>query len=285
MHRAVFFCLLFTIFSASAVYASSDTHAVVIGSRVNVRQYAEISDNVLFQVDRGTAIEIRGVSGDFFIAEIAGENDVYIARDFVLVTQTKGVITAPFALVYDIQADATTAFSTLRQGDAVTVLYEHEGFFGILFGDTVAFVEQNAISIPCFADLPISRVGPRLANIIIETAFTYIGTPYLWGGETPAGFDCSGFMVYLFTAHGINLERSSAGQSRHNGIVVARNELERGDLVFFGSGSHVNHVGLYIGNGQFIHSSSDLAGGVRICGMYEPHNASGFVMARRVIGF
>ncbi|MCL1878096.1 MAG: C40 family peptidase [Defluviitaleaceae bacterium] len=281
MQRAIAFGLLITIFLTTTVYA--DTYAIVTGSRVNVRGYGEISDNVIFQVDRGTTLEVRGVSGDFFNATIEGANDVYISREFVRVTQTSGIITAPFAIVYDITEDGITAFSTIRHGERVNVVSEHDGFVGIDFGGTTAFIEKNAVHIPYFVDLPIARIGSRLAEIIIETAFGYIGTPYLFGGTTPAGFDCSGFMVYLFAAHGISLERSSGGQARHNGTPVTRNELALGDLVFFGSGSHITHVGLYIGDGQFIHSASDRSGGVRICGMYEPHNVSGFVTARRII--
>lgn len=279
MPRAIFFALLFTILAATAVYA--DTYAIVTGSRVNVREFAEICDNVLFRVERGTVIEIRGVAGDFFRAEISG-TDAYIAREFVRVTHTTGVITAPLALVYDIREESTTPFSNLDSGDIVTVVSTHENYFGIEFNGQTAFIEQHTVEIPYFAELPVARIGSRLADIIIETAQNYIGTPYRWGGTTSAGFDCSGFMVYLFSAHGIDLNRSSRDQAR-NGEAVARHELERGDLVFFGSGSHINHVGLYIGGGNFIHSSSHRTGGVIICSMYDDHNVRGFITARRVI--
>ncbi len=85
----------------------------------------------------------------------------------------------------------------------------------------------------------------------VETALAYHGVPYLWGGETPSGFDCSGLVLYVFRQHGVNLPHYSGSQFLL-GEKVAVAELLPGDVVFFGSPIH--HVGIYVGGGYYIHA-------------------------------
>jgi cell wall-associated NlpC family hydrolase len=109
-----------------------------------------------------------------------------------------------------------------------------------------------------------------------------MGTPYRWGGETTRGFDCSGFVRYVFRhSEGIELPRTSREQAKV-GQAVKRNELRPGDLITFatGGGSRVSHVGVYIGGNQFIHSSSSR--GVRIDTL-TGYYAKRFVNARRPV--
>ncbi len=93
---------------------------------------------------------------------------------------------------------------------------------------------------------------------LVDTAREFIGVPYKWGGSSPeSGFDCSGLTMVVYRHNGLNLPRVAARQYR-TGTPVHRNSLQKGDLVFFdtrGSGK-VTHVGLYIGNGRFIHAPS-----------------------------
>ncbi|MCL2503332.1 MAG: NlpC/P60 family protein [Coriobacteriia bacterium] len=85
----------------------------------------------------------------------------------------------------------------------------------------------------------------------VETALAYHGVPYLWGGETPSGFDCSGLVLYVFAQHGVKLPHYSGSQFQL-GDKVTREALVPGDVVFFGSPIH--HVGIYIGSGYYIHA-------------------------------
>ncbi len=85
----------------------------------------------------------------------------------------------------------------------------------------------------------------------VETAFAYYGIPYLWGGKTPSGFDCSGLMRYVFLQHGVELPHYSGAQFLR-GERIAPAALRPGDAVFFGSPIH--HVGMYVGGGYFIHA-------------------------------
>lgn len=102
------------------------------------------------------------------------------------------------------------------------------------------------------------KLHTNKADAIIATAKKYIGVPYQWGGESPTtGFDCSGFVQYVFAQNGITLPRISTEQYKI-GTPVSLNQLEPGDLIFFSIANNgtVDHVGIYIGNNQFINASS-----------------------------
>ena len=123
--------------------------------------------------------------------------------------------------------------------------------------------------------------GTATAQAIITTARKYIGVPYVWGGSTPKGFDCSGFVQYVFNAHGISLPRTSK-QQYAVGSWVSKSNLQPGDLVFFDtSGSGISHLGIYIGDNQFIHASSSK--GVIISSLSNTYWAPRYYGARRIL--
>jgi cell wall-associated NlpC family hydrolase len=129
----------------------------------------------------------------------------------------------------------------------------------------------------------IDRAYARLqtTNGIISVSKSLIGVPYAWGGTTPAGFDCSGFTGYVFAKQGITLPRMSRDQY-NVGTPVAFSSLKPGDLVFFslaGNGQ-VSHVGIYLGNGQFISSTSSK--GVTISSFSTSYWMNAYVGAKRV---
>jgi cell wall-associated NlpC family hydrolase len=92
------------------------------------------------------------------------------------------------------------------------------------------------------------------AQIAVRTALAQVGKPYVWGASGPNAFDCSGLMMYAYAAAGVALPHSSSVQSTM-GTPVSRDQLQPGDLVFFYS--PVSHVGMYIGNGQMVHASTE----------------------------
>jgi peptidoglycan hydrolase CwlO-like protein len=102
------------------------------------------------------------------------------------------------------------------------------------------------------ASLSRGAVNPT-NDKIIAYASNFLGTPYVWGGTTPAGFDCSGFVQYVYRYFGINLGRTTYDQV-DEGVAVSRSELQIGDLVFFGNASSPHHVGIYVGNNSYIHA-------------------------------
>lgn len=117
------------------------------------------------------------------------------------------------------------------------------------------------------------------ASQLLDTAFAYSGTRYVWGGTTPKGFDCSGYVGYVYRQYGIDLPRTSAEMYASAGSEVS--EPQPGDLVFFARGKTVFHVGIYIGDGQFI--SATKSKGVFVNPLYTGYWGTYYIGAKRVM--
>lgn len=119
------------------------------------------------------------------------------------------------------------------------------------------------------------------AQRLIDIARQYIGTPYVYGGMSPRGFDCSGFTKYCFSQMGINLNRTAASQTA-NGTFVSKDQLIPGDLVFFvTNGYNISHVGIYIGDGMMIHSPKP-GYSVEVVTINSGYYANTYSTARRI---
>jgi cell wall-associated NlpC family hydrolase len=117
-------------------------------------------------------------------------------------------------------------------------------------------------------------------NNVIKIAKSYIGTPYRWGGVSPNGFDCSGFVYYSHKKAGITLPRSAAEMFK-KGRPVSKSNLKPGDLIFFHTYNRgASHVAIYIGNSQFIHSEDGR--GVSINSFNNCYWKSRYLGARRI---
>lgn len=128
---------------------------------------------------------------------------------------------------------------------------------------------------------PVSRAGPGRIERIIATAMRFIGVPYVFGGEDPGGFDCSGFIQYIFALNGISLPRT-ADMQYLVGVPVSRSSLRRGDLVFFSTyAPGPSHDGIYLGNGRFISATSSR--GVTTDNLNSAYWAQRYVGARRIV--
>jgi cell wall-associated NlpC family hydrolase len=112
---------------------------------------------------------------------------------------------------------------------------------------------------------------------VVGIAMQYLGVPYVWGGASPSGFDCSGFSMYVYAAMGVSLPHHAASQY-NMGTPVSKDQLQAGDLVFFNG---LGHMGIYIGGGQFIHAphSGDV---VKISSLSDSWYAATWVGARRI---
>jgi cell wall-associated NlpC family hydrolase len=123
---------------------------------------------------------------------------------------------------------------------------------------------------------------------VLESAYSYLGTPYRYGGTTPHGFDCSGFVRQVFSENGISLGRSSRDQAL-DGKKVSLSDLKPGDLIFFNMNRRnrllIDHVGLYVGNGQFIHAASRHSGEIKIEDLDTERYLHKIVQTRRVLEY
>jgi len=119
---------------------------------------------------------------------------------------------------------------------------------------------------------------------LLEDAKYFKGGKYIWGGTTPEGFDCSGYVQYLYKKHNVNLPRTAWAQSK-KGLSIEKEDLQKGDLLFFLTdkkrGIPVTHVGIYIGDGEFIHAASKKRG-IIISPITHGSYAKTFVSARRL---
>ena len=117
---------------------------------------------------------------------------------------------------------------------------------------------------------------------VLQTAKQYLGVPYVWGGTSPSGFDCSGFTQYVLQKNGISVPRTASLQY-NEGTWVSRNQLEPGDLVFFTTyKAGASHVGIYMGSDQFIEASSG-AGQIITADLSNSYYAQHYIGAKRIV--
>ena len=150
---------------------------------------------------------------------------------------------------------------TLSDGKSVSVVTKTGDWYKINFDGKTGFVHSDYLVVTRKGEAkiqikPQSEEGREMAQKVVDLAKEYLGTPYVWGGTSPSGFDCSGLVYYVYSRLGVTLNRVAADQNR-NGVPVPLDGLEPGDLVFFWNRnyySEINHVGIYIGDGEFIHA-------------------------------
>lgn len=157
------------------------------------------------------------------------------------ITKHKPVVTVPFETHLEVIADATTKNAKAAPEGWLQVHLPDLRSAWVQTGDVVS--------------------GPRPLSIpeSIELAKRFLGIPYLWGGSSSFGFDCSGFTQMLVRARGITMPRDADQQAAWTGVApIHRKDLQPGDLLFFGSSAkQITHTGMYIGDGQFIHDSTN----------------------------
>lgn len=177
-------------------------------------------------------------------------------------------------------ADGVAIYGTLSYGEAVTVTgICSNGWVRVQYNGHIAYVNGSYLS-DGSGDTTVT--GSGTAAEIAKFVCTFVGYSYVYGGAKPStGFDCSGLMYYCLRQYGYTMNRTADDQM-DQGTAVSRDSLQVGDLVFFGSGSYANHVGMYIGDGNFVHASTPSTG-VRINSLNETYYTNRYIGARRII--
>ncbi|WP_238918273.1 C40 family peptidase [Clostridium sp. YIM B02555] len=127
----------------------------------------------------------------------------------------------------------------------------------------------------------ISRGTVSKGNEVVNYAFKFIGKPYVYGAAGPNAFDCSGLTQYVYNKFGIGLSRTTYSQV-NEGTKVDRNNLKAGDLIFFNTEGSISHVGIYIGNGEFIHAPRT-GKPVMISSLSDGYYSQRYATARRIV--
>lgn len=208
------------------------------------------------------------------------------------------IVTFVLVLMMVIFTSSVSAQSTLSigmRGTLVTALQNdlkslnyQVGIVDGIFGQqtklaVMAFQRNNGLVVDGIVGPKTFEALQKSVNVtkVISTANTFIGTPYIFGGTTPTGFDCSGFTQYVMVNNGIKIPRTAATQYLI-GTAVNRNNLKLGDFVFFETYQPgASHVGIYIGNNSFIHASS--SAGVTVSSLSNSYWNIRYVGAKRVI--
>ncbi len=183
----------------------------------------------------------------------------------------------------NVRVSPTTSSDIVTQlpyGSRLEIIYADLGWYNVRMENGVTgFVFAPYITKAEVVVSEPSSVGKQVAT----DAFKYIGYRYVYGTAGPSTFDCSGFTTYLYKKYGISLPRTSTSQGSV-GVYVSKNELVPGDIVCFSNRNDrkINHVGIYVGNNEFIHASTSTRGVVKDS-LSENYYVNHYITARRVV--
>ena len=267
--------------SAGTAIAPSNTVTSTTGtagtvkcsSSVNLRSEANTSSSILAELKNGTKITVVSTANGWCKVTYSGKTG-YIKQDYVSTTGsasnntsastgTAAVVKCSSTVNFRSAAStSSTILGELKNGTAITVLSTSNGWSKVSYAGKTGYISADylvtassgtAIS-PSNTAASVSISAKRQS--VLNYAAQFLGVPYVYGGSTPSGFDCSGFTSYVFKNTVGSIPR--VAQAQYDATTrVSRDDLLPGDLVFFGSStSSISHVGIYVGSNQFIHAPS-----------------------------
>jgi cell wall-associated NlpC family hydrolase len=205
------------------------------GTDVRLRSGPSMNSETISYLGNGTKVSVHGACGAWYEVSCNG-NVGYVYGDYVVLSgQT---------VTYSM-----TAATTLEEAPIFTEPVTEQTYV-----EPEPLPTQNPT--PAVQETTTSFIHNAVAGqTIVDTAMKFRGTPYVWGGTSPSeGFDCSGFVYYVYGLHGYTLNRVAQAMY-YNGVDVDLSDLQPGDILLFGSSVYnIWHAGLYVGNGIFIHS-------------------------------
>ena len=246
------------------------------GSSLRLRAEANTTSDVVTTLDKGVAVAILDDSNkDWFRISYNGKSG-FVSADYLVVDQdnvftTFGRVNANSVPVRAAASNEGELLSSVNADTIVTINGFVDGWYDVTckYG-TEGYIRSDYVD--------LTNSDGSLGSALVEQARKYVGTPYRYGGAAPGGFDCSGFTMFLYGQQGIALPHSATAQWQ-SGIgtkIWGMDFLKPGDLVFFNDparnkGRACSHVGLYIGNRQFIHAASSRSGGVIVSSLNEDY--------------
>lgn len=213
-------------------------YGIFNSNSVNLRSGAGTSNSKVATASKGDKAYIIGISGGWYKV-IYGEKICYVRSDYLDLSE------AP----YENKASSKSPLF-FRGGNSTGT----EPSAAALNGTAGSTGNSGSSS---GSGVSSGTTATSNGTKIVETAKKYLGVPYVWGGSSPSGFDCSGFVYYVMRSCGYSVSRTSASMYK-NGTPVEKSDLQPGDIVFFQNTykAGISHVGIYVGDGQFIHSPS-----------------------------
>ena len=223
---------------------------------------------VITTLSKGTTVAVLNNSSSWYKVSVNGKEG-YVSGEYLTGTTATAVALGTGTVkcsssVYFRSAASTssTILGELKNGTAVTVLSTSNGWSKVSYAGKAGYISADylvtassgtAIS-PSNTAASVSISAKRQS--VLNYAAQFLGVPYVYGGSTPSGFDCSGFTSYVFKNTVGSIPR--VAQAQYDATTrVSRDDLLPGDLVFFGSStSSISHVGIYVGSNQFIHAPS-----------------------------
>ncbi len=275
--KLLFLSAAAAVLLAGFAMAAEDSMVVAVGattgSALRLRSEASTSSSVVTTLDKGVAVAVLDDQLDDWYKIAFNGSTGFVSADYLVIDQDN--IFESYGRVngdgVNVRAGADTDAAVLASVDAGTIVTVN-GFVDGWYDVTCKYGTEGYIRSD-FLDLTSSSSSSSASSnsAIVDTAKAHLGTRYVYGGAAPGGFDCSGFTMYIFKQHGYSLPHTATGQWQ-SGIgtkVWSTSALQPGDLVFFNdpsrnAGKACSHAGIYIGGGQFIHSSSSRSNGVII---------------------